>query len=133
MRIPYTTEDLFSVGPQRTYNGEHLKEIAFPLGGIGTGTVSLGGRGELRDWEIFNRPGKGKIMAYTFVAIYAKPAGEKPIARVLESRLQPPYVNGHGLSTALVSGLPRLEGAKFHGEYPLAHIDFQDGTLPVKV
>jgi hypothetical protein len=27
---------------------------AFPLGGIGTGTVSLGARGELRDWE--NQP-----------------------------------------------------------------------------
>jgi hypothetical protein len=27
---------------------------AFPLGGIGTGTVSLGARGELRDWELVN-------------------------------------------------------------------------------
>jgi hypothetical protein len=33
---------------------QSLEEIAFPLGGIGTGCVSLGGRGELRDWEIFN-------------------------------------------------------------------------------
>jgi len=132
-RIPYSEEELFGVGDQRTYTGEHLKEIAFPLGGIGTGTVSLGGRGELRDWEIFNRPGKGKILPYTFTAIYAKASGKEPAARVLESRLQPPYVNGHGLSPALVSGLPRLDGAIFHGEYPFAHIDFQDKTLPVKV
>ncbi|MDR1949407.1 MAG: hypothetical protein LBQ38_08445, partial [Spirochaetaceae bacterium] len=26
---------------------------AFPLGGIGTGTISLGARGDLRDFEIF--------------------------------------------------------------------------------
>lgn len=34
------------------YDQEHLTRIALPLGGIGTGTVSLGGRGDLRDWEI---------------------------------------------------------------------------------
>ena len=41
------------------YDKDHLLNIALPLGGIGTGTVSLGGRGELRDWEIMNKPGKG--------------------------------------------------------------------------
>lgn len=133
MRIPYSDDDLFEVGPQRTYSGEHLKEVAFPLGGIGTGTVSLGGRGELRDWEIFNRPGKGKFLPYTFVAIYAKADGLEPVARVLESRLQPPYSCGHGLSPSLVSGLPRLDDARFYGEYPFAHIDFADRALPVKV
>ena len=43
----------------KTYNSDHLEQIALPLGGIGTGTVSLGGRGELRDWEIMNTPAKG--------------------------------------------------------------------------
>ena len=42
-----------------TYDADHLQRIALPLGGIGTGTVSLGGRGDLRDWEIMNRPAKG--------------------------------------------------------------------------
>lgn len=37
------------------YDQNHLLNIALPLGGIGTGTVSLGGRGELRDWEIMNK------------------------------------------------------------------------------
>ncbi|SVD42236.1 uncharacterized protein METZ01_LOCUS395090, partial [marine metagenome] len=40
----------------KTYDRDHLARIALPLGGIGTGTVSLGGRGDLRDWEIVNRP-----------------------------------------------------------------------------
>ncbi|HCP99560.1 MAG TPA: hypothetical protein DIT99_02160, partial [Candidatus Latescibacteria bacterium] len=43
------------------YDKDHLSRIALPLGGIGTGTVSLGGRGDLRDWEIMNRPAKGFI------------------------------------------------------------------------
>lgn len=51
-----------------TYGGSMLTSIAYPLSGIGTGTVSLGGLGELRDWEIFNRPGKGVQLPYTFFA-----------------------------------------------------------------
>ena len=53
----------------RTFSGRNLKMIAFPLGGIGTGTVSLGGRGQLRDWEIFNRPDKGNTPEYCFPAL----------------------------------------------------------------
>ena len=48
------------------YRGAQLRELAFPLGGIGTGCVSLEGRGALRDWEIFNRPNKGSILPMTF-------------------------------------------------------------------
>ncbi|MGB4900061.1 MAG: GH116 family glycosyl-hydrolase, partial [Saprospiraceae bacterium] len=40
------------------YDQNHLYRIALPIGGIGTGTVSLSGKGELRDWEIMNRPAK---------------------------------------------------------------------------
>ena len=43
----------------RTFRGGNLRRIAFPLGGVAAGSISLGGRGQLRDWEIFNRPDKG--------------------------------------------------------------------------
>ncbi len=45
----------------------------------------------------------------------------------------PPYQAASGLSPAQVSGLTRLEGATFTGEYPLARIAFRDRKLPVKV
>ena len=41
------------------YDGSHLTRVSMPLGGIGTGSIGLGGRGELRDWEIMNRPAQG--------------------------------------------------------------------------
>ena len=33
----------------KQYDQEHLYQVALPLGGIGTGSVSLGGRGELEE------------------------------------------------------------------------------------
>src|SRR6478672_4602130 len=75
--------DLATLG--RRFTGESLREGAFPLGGIGTGTISLGGYGNLRDWEIFNRPNKGSHVPYTFAALRLAGGGLKqPIARVLE-------------------------------------------------
>ncbi|MCZ7545474.1 MAG: GH116 family glycosyl-hydrolase [Anaerolineae bacterium] len=64
--------------------------VAFPLGGIGTGNVSLGARGDLRDWEIFNRPAKGNMLPNTFFAIRTQVAGQEPVTRVLEGPIQPP-------------------------------------------
>lgn len=118
----------------RTFTGRNLKMIAFPLGGIGTGTVSLGGRGQLRDWEIFNRPDKGNELSYAFPAIWAKVGEEGPVARVLESCLQPPYeMNASGLGSDNAPGLPRLAEATFTGAYPFARIAFGDSRLPVEV
>jgi non-lysosomal glucosylceramidase len=126
-------DPLLRRGAQRTFQGAALQEIAFPIGGIGTGTVSLGGRGQLRDWEIFNRPGKGKNLPYTFFSLWARPDGGTPIARVLEARLQPPYGGAFGVPAHLAAGLPRLATARFKGAYPFAHIEFEDEALPLQI
>ena len=106
---------------------------AFPLGGIGTGNVSVGARGQLRDWEIANHPDKGTWLPYTFFSIRAQPAGGEAVTRVLESRIRPPYEGDSGLHIGKVGGLPRLAGGQVHGEYPLLGIDFTDEDLPVEV
>ncbi len=111
----------------RTFSGEELREIAFPLGGIGAGTVSLGGGGNLRDWEIFGRPAKGRDLPNTFFALRAG-----GVAKVLERRLFPPYRGGHGFEQDRLGGLPRLKEARFLGEYPFARIEFEDEDLPVR-
>ncbi|MGA2741036.1 MAG: GH116 family glycosyl-hydrolase, partial [Bryobacteraceae bacterium] len=48
----------------RVFTGRQLAMLAMPLGGIAAGSISLGGRGQLRDWEIFNRPDKGRSPEY---------------------------------------------------------------------
>src|ERR1019366_1689669 len=63
---------------------------------------------------------------------WAQSGARKPVARVLESRIQPPYEGSSGLGTKNAPGLVRLASATFTGEFPLARIDFADSTLPVR-
>lgn len=131
--LPFSAKELFVGNRVRTFTGESLAQVAFPLGGIGTGTISLGGRGNLRDWEIWNRPSKGCTLPMTFFALWAQRAGGPPLARVLERRYLPPYLGAHGFDRTNLSGLPRLDEAVFRGEYPFAWIQFADAALPVRV
>src|SRR5579872_427591 len=117
----------------RVYTGRQLSQIAFPLGGVGTGTISLGGRGQFRDWEIYNRPDKGRSPGYAFASIWAKVGSRKPQARVLEARLTPPYSSTRGLGPGNAPGLSRLQGATFTGDYPFARIAFHDTRLPLEI
>ena len=117
----------------RSFTGRQLSMIAFPLGGVAAGSLSLGGRGQLRDWEIFNRPDKGNNLSYALPSIWAQVADNKPVAHVLEARYQPPYEGQDGLGSQNAPGLSRLASARFTGEFPLAHIDFSDDSLPVRV
>jgi uncharacterized protein (DUF608 family) len=115
-----------------SYDGRNLDRIAMPIGGIGTGTVSLGGRGDLRDWEIANRPAKGFAPSHTFFAIRGQAAGEEPFARCLEGQLLPPFEGAHGAPTPHAN-LPRFREASFHAAYPLAQIVLGDHNLPLRV
>lgn len=109
------------------------ERAAFPLGGLGTGNVSLGARGELRDWELENLPDKGRLNPYTFFAIHAAPAGGEAVTRVLEARATGRHDWDAGYGFDRLAGLPRLAGATMHGEYPVVDIDFVDDVLPVHV
>jgi non-lysosomal glucosylceramidase len=108
-------------------------QAAFLLGGIGTGNFSIGARGELRDWELFNKPAKGVKLPYSFFAIRAASSGHAPVARVLEAPVQPPYTDPLGLHSGTVAGLPHLQSSEMRGEYPLLAVDFKDDSLPLAV
>jgi non-lysosomal glucosylceramidase len=117
----------------RVFSGEQLKMLAFPLGGVAAGSLALGGRGQLRDWEIFNRPNKGFSPQYAFPSIWIKTAQGQPITRVLEARILPPYEGQDGLGSNNSPGLSRIATAEFTAQYPLAHLQFKDPSLLVKI
>lgn len=89
--------------------------IAFPLGGVAADSVCLGGRGQLRDWEIFNRPNQGYCPRYAFASIWAQMGTSEPVARILESRILPPFEGPSGLGADNIPGMSRLEAATFTG------------------
>jgi uncharacterized protein (DUF608 family) len=121
----------------RIFRGNKLKMIAYPLGGVGAGSIGLGGRGNLRDWEIANRPDKGNAPAYAFASIRVSGYDGKSSARIIESAIEAPFEGpsglGDGLGSRSAPGLPRFADATFRGEFPKAHIDFHDETFPVLV
>jgi len=122
------------IGFPRVHTGRNLARISCPLGGIGTGGIGLGGRGNLQDWQIFNRPDIGNGLEYSFPSMWVGGAKDAPYSVVLERRLLPPYdLHQEGLGSANAPGLPRLSEAKFFGSFPVSRIDFEDADCPVHV
>ncbi|MBI1278838.1 MAG: hypothetical protein GC179_11980 [Anaerolineaceae bacterium] len=125
---------------QFIYRNDHLNQISFPLGGIGTGSIGLAGNGRLIDWEIFNRPNKGSVNGFSHFAIKAERDGKVLDARVLHSDLNPAYMGelqgprwstyGWGPRREYLTGMPHFKEAEFCGEFPLAEITFNEERFP---
>ncbi len=130
---PYDKKVLYDFSSIKPLRGDHLKEVAFPLGGIGTGNITLGGRGQFQDWEIFNRPGKGKQLNLTFFSIWVRPEGQNAVAKILERKLFPPYTGWMGIPRHNLAGVPRFDEVEFLGEYPFAWLKFSDTQIPIDI
>ena len=120
------------------YDQEHLLNIALPLGGIGTGTVSLGGRGELRDWEIMNKPAIGystvtKGNDAPFFAIWVKSKDQPASTRALIGPLHPSEYMHYEGRPVNQHGFPRFSDASFDASYPVGMVNLSDPAIPVKV
>lgn len=115
------------------YEGERLRRVALPLGGIGTGTVSLGGRGNLRDWEIVNRPAKGFAPQNAFFALFAQPEGATSVTRALEGQIDTAEYEGASGSAAQNHNLPRFRDCEFEAAYPFGQVRLADPEVPLEV
>lgn len=124
------------------YTGENLNEISFPLGGIGSGSIGLGGDGRLIDWEIFNRPNKGSRNGYSNIAVKAK-QGDKVITKVLNGDIKQELIGryrnttssgyGSGPDANSMCGFPHFKNLTFNGEFPIAELEFKDSDFPANV
>ena len=127
-------DNLLELGAPRTYSGPNLAQISFPLGGIGTGSIGLSGRGGLVDWEIFNRPNLHSSLRWTFPLIWARRKGHDPVCRALMAPPLPPHQGeGEGDPSKNAEGLPHMDSCEFKGEYPFAWINFRCAKLPLRV
>ncbi|MGJ8743550.1 GH116 family glycosyl-hydrolase [Polaribacter sp.] len=126
----------------KRYDQNHLDRIAMPVGGIGTGTISLTGRGALEDWEIMSRPAKGYNPIYAgvavinrapFFSIYIKENQKEAQALLLEGPVPVKYDEGYYGSKAPNHGLPRFDKASFQTAYPFGQVLLSDSKVPVEV
>jgi non-lysosomal glucosylceramidase len=134
---PQTIDDRF------IYQGLRRRYVAFPLGGIGTGSVSLTGSGRLIDWSIRNRPAIDQFNGYSHFAIKAEQDGKLLGARVLNG----PYEGtptgspstrkfdgfGFGANRDSLAGVPHFDDVTFIGCFPVAELLFRKADFPGQV
>jgi len=119
------------------YEQDHTYKIAMPIGGIGTGTVSLGGRGNLQDWEIMNRPAKGYNPSSgrenaPFFILYTEAEGVKDL-RLLEGPVPFFLYEGSMGSSCPNHGFPRFRNVSFDAAYPFGQVNLSTPENPLKV
>ncbi|MCS6862907.1 MAG: GH116 family glycosyl-hydrolase, partial [Abditibacteriales bacterium] len=113
------TQALWQRGERRTYRGEALRHIAFPLGGIGAGQVFLTGRGRLEQWQIVNNFNSRAHVPGAFFGVWAKTQDGRRLARLLQE--------------GNLGDVPATTAVEFCGEYPFAWLRYLDGELPLDV
>ena len=131
------------IDPRFVYRGARRQHVAFPLGGVGSGSVSLTGSGRLIDWSIQNRPAIHQHNGYSHFAIKAERDGVLLDARVLNG----PYEGlptgspsrrkfdgfGFGANRNSMAGAPHFDDSTFIGRFPIAEIAFHHDRFPGQV
>ena len=125
------------------YTGEKLKEISFPLGGIGTGSIGLTGNGSLMDFEIFNRPNKNSTNGYTFFTVTAEYPDGRRIVKIMQGDAMKNFSGfargaqgrgfGEGYSSNMMASYPHFREVVFDGRFPIAELTFRDADFPGEV
>jgi uncharacterized protein (DUF608 family) len=97
--------------------------------------ISLGGWGQLRDFEIFNQPSKGLAFDNTFFTLFAQQGDNTPVTRVVQGPVGGAKFTGigRGLDRSDGAGLPHFRSVKFVGAFPFARLDLDDPSMPLKV
>ena len=103
------------------------RHAEFPLGGIGTGTITLNASGRLTDLQVFNHPDLGMVAPYTFFSMYSK-LGDKTDARSLAAQSEPDFYKGRGYHASRVMGTPCFPKSEMTVKYPFADIRFEDDS-----
>lgn len=113
-----TEEGLFKRGKLRLYRGEYLSAISLPVGGIGTGSIQMDGKGTRPIWQIFGNMTQIP-MPDSFFAARIKVSDEKPVLRAIQ--------------TIDVGPFKSLKSLTFRGEYPFGWFYYDDPAVPVKI
>ncbi len=140
--IPYSSEELFDNGPQRTFSGDSATQIAMPLGGIGAGCICLNGYGGLQDFSIWNHPSTTALpegfapSQGAFAILHIK--GVSPVTKLVEGpfpvlKIYDQGLQGEGYRRGGFEGFPRFQKCVFKGEYPFGEAQLSDSAVPLQI
>jgi len=139
---PYSPEELFRIGPQRSFSGDSATQIAMPLGGIGAGCICLNGYGGLQDFSIWNHPGTTALpegyasSKAAFAILHIR--GASPVTKLVEGpfpflKIYDQGLQGEGYRRGGFEGFPRFGKCVFKGEYPFGEARLTDSSVPLEV
>jgi uncharacterized protein (DUF608 family) len=115
------------------YRGERLNRVAFPMGGLGAGTICLEGTGALSHVSLRHQPEVHHEPAL-FAALWVKGGG---LARVLEGPVPRWKVLGSPNSSngthSRTYGLPRFAEAEFSARFPFGTVRLRQAKHPLEV
>lgn len=123
------------------FKSEDGAAASFPLGGIGTGSVSLSGNGRLIDWEIFHRPNRNSYNGFTNFAIKAEADGQVLDTRICQGDTNSDFMGGalsalhswgygNGVSRSFLAGAKHFRDVTFEGKFPVANVTYRDDAFP---
>ena len=108
-----------------------------PLGGMGAGSISIGGCGDLRDFELFNRPAKGFVPCSRDVSpcvmLHIRRADGSTDLRLAEGPINSETYEGSVGCRRPNHGIPRFRNCRFDAAYPLAQVGLSDEQVPLSV
>ena len=124
------------------YQGDHLTQIAMPMGGLGAGCVCLNGYGGLQDFALRNKPATSAMpdghaeTEAAFALLHVK--GERPVTKLIEGPFPPAKIydqglQGQGYRHGGHEGLPRFETCRFEAGYPFGTASLEDPEVPLAV
>lgn len=138
---PEWYKSLYERGQAEVYKGKELAYIGMPVGGIGTGTLYLGGDGRLWLWDIFNETKEG-IADKTYKDWQGKKEIKPRDGANFIFPIAPEYPFEQGFGIRVIQkdtvwnknlDFKGFEDITFKGQYPLAEVNYRDAKLPVTI
>lgn len=118
----------------KIYKNDYTSHIAFPLGGIGSGSFSISGNGVIVNPEINNHPCRETDCGFSGFAVRAERDGKTVDCRLLcgdnMSDLSGIVRGAFGHGSDFYNGFRHFDDVSFEGEFPFAKVHLSDSIFP---
>ncbi|HEY3780228.1 MAG TPA: GH116 family glycosyl hydrolase [Fimbriimonadaceae bacterium] len=131
---PPNLKDLLERGEPEIYSGNELTFIGLPIGGLFSGTVYLGGDGQLWNWDVFNQEHFGCVERQPALFMGDSLSAGEGANYVAPVRQQSPFAQSFRLMVVgAITKTVRFGDIRFRGEYPIGRVTYSDADADVEM